>query len=642
MCFVPWKRCELGELMALNTTSTRVTAALIALACGAASALAFIPAQWLQDVDGNWTSSTAWSISPNYPDNDGEIEYDVTIDLLDANPFTVTMDQAITIRSLFMGELPTLDVQSRTMTVTGDFTLNRGVVLGDRNTGALTVGGVATLNDAWLMGVRMSTGSGSSLVFAGSDHNEICDTEIDHGGPQATWQGNGDIRLDVMQTQSRIINRSKSTFTATGDGTMSWNGVGLRSEFVNEGRFVKDGGTGTTFIDGVKFKNATGIVEVNTGTLAMNSIGDYDSASRSLNGGTWIVGNNATLAFNGVTGIQRLSGDVTLSGANSIFTAINGLQEVSAGGAFRVLEGRSFTTTGNFTNSGVVEVGSGSTFAVRNGSTFTPGTGEVRVSGDFRYDNANITTLAWQLVLGAGGRVLDQAGQDGLRNFNSIGSGGVFRVIDGRDYTFTNGLTLGSNTSLRIGSLDADQSIVTVQGTFNYGGTIELINGRLDVAGNFNQNAPLRGRGIVVATGGFTSNAIISPGASPGRLDIIGDVIFTNDSSLDFELGGIVEEVQYDVLTVAGSATFVGNAINISLLGGYDPQVGDFFDVLRISQPQLSGQYRLNGLDQGRIQLGSRFTNGVLRITVLSVPNPATSSAIAALGGLAVIRRRRR
>jgi len=627
--------------MAQHTTSTRATAALLALASGAAGALAFVPARWLNDNSDVWTSPTAWSIGPNFPNNNGETEYDVEIDLDDANFFTVTLDQQITIRSLLMGPLPTLDVQSRTLSVTGDFMLNGGVVLGDRNTGTVNAGGITTLNDAWLMGVRLNTGSGGNLVFAGSDHNEICDTEIDHGGPSASWQGSGDIRLDAMVTQSRIFNRAKSTFTVSGDAVMSWNGAGTRSEFINEGRFVKNGGTGTTFIDGVKFKNATGIVEVVTGTLSMNNVADYDSVSRSLNAGKWVIGNNATLSFDGITGIQRLSGDVTLSGSNSTFTAINGLQQVNAGGKFRIEEGRNFTTAGAFTNNGVVDIGAGSTFTLQSGTTFTPGSGEYRVNGDLRYDNANVTTLAWRLALGQNGRVLDQNGLNGLRNFNAIGAGGDFRIVDGRNYTFANGLTLASNSLLRIGSAGASQSVVTVQGTFNYGGTIELVNGRLDVNGNFNQNANLRGSGVVSAPGGFTSNALISPGASPGRIDIIGDVIFTLASQIDIELGGTLEEVEYDVLTITGGAAFQGSVINLSVINNYNPQVGDFFDVIRISQTTLTRDYVINGLDQGFVQFGSRFSNGVLRITVLSIPAPGTA-AMVILGTVVATKRRRR
>lgn len=627
--------------MAHKRNSIRLTAALLAVAAGTSGALAFIPASWLVDTDDVWTSSTAWSISPNFPNNDGESEYDVTIDPAGSNNFVVTLDRAIRVTSLTIGQRPTLALDDQTMTVDSGFSLTGGRVTGDGGNGTLTVGGDALLSDAWFGGARVIFGANSNLTFAGANENEICDTEIDHGGPTATWAGNVAIKLDSMASTSRFTNRSKSTFTATGDGTMSWNLIGQRSEFVNEGRFVKDGGTGTTLIDGVLFKNATGTVEVVTGTLAMTNVDDFDSENSELTGGTWIVRENATLAFSNVTSIQRLSGDVTLSGPNSVFSPIGALSQVQQGGKFRVLDGQTFTTTGSFTNQGLLQVGAGSRFSVRPGSTFTPSTGEVEVSGDFVYDSANVTSLAWKLTLGNAGRVLDQNGLDGLRNFNSIGSGGQFRVIDGRNYTFANGLTLAADTALRIGSVGGDFSIVTVQGTFNYGGTVELINGRLDVVGNFNQNAPLRGRGLVSAAGGFTSNALIAPGASPGELEINGSVIFSPSSVLEIELAPGLAGIDYDVLRVRGNANFQNNQINLILLPGFSAQVGDFFDILQIIDGETFGQFNINGLAQGRFRFGSRFDDGVLRITVLSIPTPASGGVLVAAGALALRRRRR-
>lgn len=614
---------------------------MLALAAGTSGALASIPANWLVDSDDVWTSTTAWSTAPVFPNNNGGDEYDVTINPAGSNNFVVTLDTAITVRSLTMGARPNLALDDQTMTVTNNFSLTGGRVSGDSSVGTLSIGGDATLSDAWFGGVHVVLGAGSNLTFAGSSENEICDTEIDHGGPTATWQGNVAIKLDSMASTSKFFNRSKSTFTATGDGTMSWNLVGTQSEFVNEGRFVKDGGTGTTFINGVLFKNATGEVEVVTGTLAMDSVDDFEPDNSELTAGTWIVRENATLAFSNISAIRRLSADVTLSGANSVFSPIGALESINQGGAFRIVDGQSFTTTAGFTNDGTLEVGEGSTFRIRGGSTFTPSSGHAIVEGDLVYDGADISSLAWKLTLGATGRVLDQNGQNGLRNFTTIGQGGVFRVIEGRDYSFDNGLTLTSGTALRIGSSGEDASIVTIRGTFNYGGTVEIINGRLDVLGSFNQNAPLRGRGVVSAGGGFTSNSIIAPGASPGILEIDGSVIFSPSSVLEIELGAGLQGVNYDALIIRGNAQFQGNQIDLILLPGFNANIGDFFDILHIVDGQTQGEFGINGLSQGRFQFRSDFDNGLLRITVLSVPAPSAAAALLA-GGAVALRRRRR
>ncbi|MDF2234825.1 hypothetical protein P2H44_19870 [Albimonas sp. CAU 1670] len=158
--------------------------------------------------------------------------------------------------------------------------------------------------------------------------------------------------------------------------------------------------------------------------------------------------------------------------------------------------------------------------------------------------------------------------------------------------------------------------------------------------------------GRLNATLGVASGGTLAPGASPGLLEVDGDMHIAAGGLLEFELGGLVGGVDYDAIDVTGAATFDGGAIlNVKLAAGFRPARGTSFDVL------YAGDIFVDALEDIVIAaegLPSSFwgldlidgaEGDVLRLTLVQTPVPASAllfgSAIAAMGWLGAGRRRR-
>ncbi len=66
------------------------------------------------------------------------------------------------------------------------------------------------------------------------------------------------------------------------------------------------------------------------------------------------------------------------------------------------------------------------------------------------------------------------------------------------------------------------------------------------------------------------------PGSSPGTLTINGSYMQTTDGVLSIDLASTGS---YDKLVVQGDVEF-GGLLEVNLLGGYIPQLGDTFDII--------------------------------------------------------------
>ena len=106
-------------------------------------------------------------------------------------------------------------------------------------------------------------------------------------------------------------------------------------------------------------------------------------------------------------------------------------------------------------------------------------------------------------------------------------------------------------------------------------------------------------------------------------LKISGNYEQGGDGSLRFEIAGTEAATQYDQFLVDGQATLAGQ-LEVVLLEGFQPTIGDHFDILKLHA--MEGRFdrlRLPALSAGlgwdQSQL---YTLG--RISVVSVPEPAT------------------
>lgn len=239
------------------------------------------------------------------------------------------------------------------------------------------------------------------------------------------------------------------------------------------------------------------------------------------------------------------------------------------------------------------------------------------------------------------------------------GSQGMVSLSNGAEWTIEDRLFIGSNFGPEGGQgtlVAASNALVNIGNglilgneglaVVNDGGRINIGSGELH-AGGFIR---VGGGGTLMGTGKILGNLLVSggtvsPGFSPGGLEVDGDVTFDGDSTLFIEIGGLIPGVDYDQLAVTGDLT-LGGFLVLRFVNGFRPQVGDTFDLFEVgglfddsSQPQLQA---LNAPNRFAADWG--WGDGVLRVTVTAVPEPATWTlcALAALPLWAVSRRRRR
>ncbi|MGE0044974.1 MAG: autotransporter-associated beta strand repeat-containing protein [Hyphomonadaceae bacterium] len=183
------------------------------------------------------------------------------------------------------------------------------------------------------------------------------------------------------------------------------------------------------------------------------------------------------------------------------------------------------------------------TFAELTGAnTYTGGTlvGE----GTLRAGLANIGTGALDIFSGARFE-LNQSTDATLANAVTGASGSVFAQIGSATITY------GGE---QFGAFDVED------GTAHLAGNITALNGVTIFTG-----ASLTGVGTI--TGNVVNNGTISPGNSPGTINIAGNYTHNAPATLTIEFNGAS---QIDLLNVSGTATINGGTLELVSLGGAD------------------------------------------------------------------------
>ncbi|MBX3663399.1 MAG: filamentous hemagglutinin N-terminal domain-containing protein [Burkholderiales bacterium] len=236
---------------------------------------------------------------------------------------------------------------------------------------------------------------------------------------------------------------------------------------------------------------------------------------------------------------------------------------------------------------------------------------------------AGITTGAGAGTIGLRTTAANDLTFGGTTNINdalvlSIGGNIIFPAA--ASFTTSGGLTLNSPTQIAAtasvnvtgGTLSGTAALTnagtltkanagtsTFSGGFNNSGTVNVNSGTLDLAGGYTDaggalvmggggiTAPVAGltltTGTLGGTGTVTGNVIhngtLNVGSSPGTLTIAGDLTLGAGSTLNIELGGTTQGVNYDLLQVTGTANLNGT-LNVSLFGGFTGTNGDLFDFM--------------------------------------------------------------
>ncbi|MEM9373942.1 MAG: hypothetical protein AAGA55_09890, partial [Planctomycetota bacterium] len=391
----------------------------------------------------------------------------------------------------------------------------------------------------------------SGQIFLNTSNNLAPDQTLSQG----TWNVFDGATLSfgdsVFTTLAAEVNISGAEAT--------FSGISLLNRVEEEGRFGIFNGQNFVAGTGPAFSNA-GEIEVGAGSrfdAANNPLGNLDGDA--IFGGRFII--EGTF-LTGADQIRLLEADLTLRGTESVFSGIEGLEQVGSSGRLELAGGRNFATAGDFdvSDGGLVRIGDGSTFQitgelVNNGASGVFDAAAFDVGGTLIASNLNIVEISNELILdGAGSQVLDGQGNDAIAGLQRIREDGILRLRNGRSLDNIDNLDVQGILSIEgdpvpgIGR-GAPAGTVEVNGTTLFGSrsTLEIIlNGSED---------SLYGQlfsGTVEVEEGATLSLVVDPAAAIGLGDEFalvqaGDMngIFTTILGLEFG-DGLSFEVSQD------------------------------------------------------------------------------------------------
>jgi protein involved in polysaccharide export with SLBB domain len=477
----------------------------------------------------------------------------------------------------------------------------------------------------------------------------------------------GDTMQVGTSSGGALTNLSGTTLTGgtySVGGTLQFGAAG--ASIVTDAAHISLTGAGAKIIDfsgNNVLKNLAVITSAGSFTLGA-SYGNFTTTGNFTNNGILTVGAgdkfvvnlaNSLTNFSGTTltgGTYKITGNfqfkganivtnaasITLTGANSKITGTanaNGLTNFAtnaAGASFTLGTGRSFTTAGNFTNNGLLAIGSGDTFDINGNLTNFSGTtltgGAYNVSGTLQFNGANIVTNAASITLGSStAKIVNQTAVNALLGFTTNTAAGKF-TLSGHANLATTG---GNFTNAGLVTVSAGSTFTVGGSSFNFTQTAgtTTVDGALSGAGA--GSLSING-GSLFGSGSLgyavVDAGVISPGdsvAQTGKLAVTGTYSQSGAGALDVTIGGTTAGTKYDQLNITSTATLNGT-LNISLATGYTPALGNTFDILNASS--ISGNFStVNGLT---INSSEHFTvttvsgNEIL-LTVVAGPAPASS-----------------
>jgi hypothetical protein len=412
--------------------------ALFASAVIAAPAFAVTPVSWSAASSDNWTSTTAWSTAPNFPNNGtpSGATYAATI-AATGSAYTVTLNSDITVNSLTLNSAnATLDQTAGTFTgntiteTSGIYEMSGGSIANSTLSGTGvdtltqsagfnfvggtlngdTFNGFFNLEAATIQNGLTSTGGalldsgpgGGGTIYADGPSQTFSNVELgpasfvtasnriiypsgpDSVGPQtltlasSTTVDDGN-EFDNYQTGDTLVNDGTITSIHSVAPTMSIN----TSNFTNNG--IVD--SAAEFVE----INATNWTNSATGVIERTPVGN----GLILAGGTWT--NNGTISDLENDGSPlKMSGAITNNGSISMtdggVTTIDTISGSFTNNGSITIENETLTSTAtSFVNTGTITLGSAAVF--NPGTTLNVGDGTL-AGGTTSFSIGNATINA--------------------------------------------------------------------------------------------------------------------------------------------------------------------------------------------------------------------------------------------------------
>ena len=478
--------------------------------------------------------------------------------------------------------------------------------------GTLTIAGSGTTSNTGTMAVQ----SASTLDITNTFTNFNSGTGTLTGGTYnvngGTFQFNG---ANIVTNAADII------LTGAGSQIISDTDANALANFAtNNGTFQLGAGRSfTTSGPGGNFTN-NGSLIVGGGDTFQVSGALSNFASSTLTGGIYYVA--GTLQF-GASGSQLVTNDanLTLAGTGAKLLNLGGSNLLSGfntnatGATFTVAAGGNFSTPGNFTNSGTMDLEQASVLTVSGNLT---NSGTVATNNQNLQGGANTLTVTGTLTNNTGASVTIGANND-TSDAAKVGL-----------LTNAGTVTVGTGASLNLTSAGTDTNTGTIavnSGALNLAAAADLDmekGGALTVTGNLTNNGAITtnvanlqgGANTITVTGTLTNNAgaKLTVGANNDTSDTASVGLLTNAGTVTVGKGATLK------LTASGADTNTGSiALNA---GTMSVQAGAFTNSGTLDE-ESGGKLNVTG---GLTNSGTLSTN--------SSNHNAAANTISISGGL--------
>jgi T5SS/PEP-CTERM-associated repeat protein len=513
---------------------------------------------------------------------------------------------------------------------TGNLTLQNGATL------SAPGGAVLGLNST---GIGTATVTGFNSAWTVSNSNALRVGSLGAGTLNITNGGSVTVpALEVGELLNSVgtmsLSGANATFTTPGTAN-----IGGSSATALAAAATLNIGTGATVnLNGTTNLRPRAVVNLTGGTLNLNTINATTGAAFNWSAGTVNVATGPTITTNlldfFLAGTQTLGANRTLSATAGTIT-LNSTLNVTGGriaapiialNANLDLTGFGAIAASNTISIAVgkrIQVGNFSTLSATTGTTNNGGT--LVLNGPFANVAGAMTNTAGYITgtgrftgglnNGATGIVRVESGDhlivdqpapsnagaielaDGAIEYSGALSNTATGFISGRGVFRGSSATPGGTGLNNVGTLAFSAGITDIFGDVSNTATGKIIAAGASVVTFYDDvvhngveirtNAGSRsvffgsvtGAGPFTGTGDVEFNGDLRPGNSPANVVFGGSVTVGPTAGLNIELAGPTKGTGYDSLTIAGSVA-LGGALNVTLLGGFLPAVGQSFEIL--------------------------------------------------------------
>ena len=489
-----------------------------------------------------WTgsSNSSWGLEANWNPARVPLASD-HVEISTANA-TVNLDVSANLASLRLGQTNGTGTQTLAMTFGTTLTLATNSTVNARGLMQLASGIVngpgllkADGTIEWTGGTwagKAMVGASGTLRILGNATKTLASGGFITSAGSGTWNGSGNLNASVG---SGLTNNG--TFTVLGDAQVL-NYTGGTPVFINNGTFLKAGGTNTVFLPdngGIAFNN-NGILSVQSGVLALGGGGNGTNGTFSAVAGSridWTAGNvflNGNTSFSG-GGTNRVNGAALTFGG--------GTSTLSGGGTFEVAGG---------------SVAGSSSFAGTGAFNWTGGSINANLSlgagVSFNLSGSADKMLAGGVISSAGPGTWSGAGNLRVGSGSVLSNSGTFTVLgDAQVVNYTGGSSVFINNGTFLKS-DGTNTVFLPDN----GGMAFNNNGALSVQS-----------GVLVLGGGGTGTNGTFTAAAGSRIDLTSGAFFWN-GNLGFSGAGSTR-VSGGALTFGGGTSTLSGG-TFELTGG--------------------------------------------------------------------------